>query len=213
MIVNSATLPNTELIERAVGGDEVATTVLLSLTYPSLRQHLQRRLPRDIQACIDVDDVVQDTQIQIFRNVATFRNTGPDSFYRWVATVGLYRLRNIIKAQRALKRGRGRTVGGSTSSAESGSNHALLDWLRGPENTPSHHAARSEAQDALSASLAELPEHYRQAVRLVYLEGRSVEEVARIMGRTERAIHNLCHKAKAQLHLAMGSTSRFFSRP
>lgn len=202
-----------ELVERAVGGDEVATTVLLSISYPRLRRHLQRRIPRDIQAFIDVDDVVQDTQIQIFRNISTFRSTGPESFYRWMATVALYRLRNIIKAQRALKRGQGRTIGGTARSEETGTSHSLLDWLRGPDNTPSHHASRVEAEDALGMSLAGLPEHYRQAVRLVYLEGRSVEEVARIMGRTERAIHNLCYKAKEQLHLAMGSTSRFFSRP
>lgn len=205
--------PTSGLIERAVAGDEVATTVLLSICYPRLQQHLQRLIPRDIQACVDVDDVVQDTQIQVFRNIGTFRCAGSDSFYRWVATVALYRLRNIIKAQRALKRGRGRTLGSSIRSDESGSAHSLLDWLHGPDNTPSHHASRTEARDALGISLESLPEHYRQAVRLVYLEGRSVEDVARIMGRTERAIHNLCHKAKDQLHRSMGSTSRFFSRP
>lgn len=206
------TSPTVELVERAIGGDEVATTVLLSISYPRLRQNLQRRIPRDIQGLVDIDDVVQDTQIQIFRNIATFRSTGPDSFYRWMATVALYRLRNIIKAQRTLKRARGRTLGGTARSEEGGSTHSILDWLRGPENTPSHHASRIEAEDALGMSLAGLPEHYRQAVRLVYLEGRSVEEVARIMGRTERAIHNLCYKAKEQLHLTLGSTSRFFSR-
>lgn len=187
-------------------------TVLLSIIYPWLHQHLQRRVPRDIQGCVDVDDVVQETQIQIFRNAGTFRCSGPSSFYRWVATVALYRLRNIIKAQRAIKRGRGRTVGSGAGSTHSESTRSAMDWLRGPENTPSQHASRVEAQEALSASLADLPEHYRQAVRLVYIEGRSVGEVARIMGRSERAIHNLCHKAKEQLHLAMGSTSRFFSR-
>ena len=204
--------PPGELIDRAVAGDEVATTVLLSAIYPQLQQHLQRRIPRDIQAFIDVDDLLQETQIQVFLNVTTFRCTGPNSFYRWVATVGLYRLRNIIKAQRALKRGGGRTMGGGPGSTLSGSTHFPMEWLHGPDNTPSHHASRVEAQDALSASLAGLPEHYREAVRLVYLEGRSVQETARLMGRTERAIHNLCHKAKEQLHLAMGSTSRFFSR-
>lgn len=213
MNTSSGPSPTVELIGRAIGGDEVATTVLLSITYPRLRQHLQRRIPRDIQGFIDVDDVVQDAQIQIFRNISTYRCTGPESFYRWMATIALYRLRNIIKAQRALKRGRARTLGGTIRSDETGSTHSLLDWLRGPENTPSHHASRMEAEDALGMSLAGLPEHYRQAVRLVYLEGRPVEEVARIMGRTERAIHNLCYKAKEQLHLAMGSTSRFFSRP
>src|SRR6185295_18881974 len=144
--------------------------------------------------------------------ISTYRCTGPESFYRWMATIALHRLRNIIKAQRALKRGRARTLCSTLRSEKTGSTHSLLDWLRGPDNTPSRHAAQIEAEDALEVSLAGLPEHARQAVRLVYLEGRSVDEVARIMGRTERAIHNLCYKAKEQLHLALGSTSRFFSR-
>ena len=159
-----------------------------------------------------MDDVVQDTQIQIFRNIRSFKNNGEDSFYRWVATVALYRLRNIIKAQRSLKRGQGRTTSGTGHSPGTDSTYSLLDWMRGPENTPSQRASLAEAQSALEQSMAALPAHYRQAVRLVYLEGRSVQEAAQIMGRTERAIHNLCHKAKEQMHLTMGSTSRFFSR-
>src|SRR5262245_49334647 len=57
----SETPATVELVERAIRGDEVATTVVLSITYPRLRQHLQRRIPRDIQGFVDVDDVVQDT--------------------------------------------------------------------------------------------------------------------------------------------------------
>jgi DNA-directed RNA polymerase specialized sigma24 family protein len=143
-------------VKRAVAGDEVATTVLL-IIYPRLQQNLQRRIPRDIQALIDVDDVVQDTLIQIFQKIATFHSTGPDSFYRWVATIALYRLRNIIKAQRALKRGRGRTLSGIAKSEDPGSTQWLLDWLQSPENTPSHHASRTEAQYALACLLIVCP--------------------------------------------------------
>jgi RNA polymerase sigma-70 factor (subfamily 1) len=203
--------PTAGLVERAASGDTVAITVLLTFVRGRLRTHFERRIPRDLQSCVDVDDLLQETQIQVFHHIRTFQSTGPDSFYRWVATIGMHRLRNLIKAQRAQKRGRARTIS-SQGGNNDGSNTSLLEWLMGPENTPSQHAARNEATDALAVALAHLPEHYRQAIRLVYIEGRSVAEAARIMGRSARAVHNLCYKAKEQLHLSLGSTSRFFSK-
>ena len=201
-----------ELIHRATGGDSIAITVLLTFVYAELRAHLERRVPRDIQSCIDVDDLLQETQIQVFHHIGGFQGRGMASFYRWVATIAMHRLRNAIKAQRALKRGRGVTLS-CTSPPDASGSFALLEQLMGPENTPSHCASRKELHEVLSTALGGLPEHYRQVVRLVYLEGRSVEDAAKIMGRSQRAIHNLCYKAKAQLHQIMGSTSRFFSRP
>ena len=40
-------------------------------------------------------------------------------------------------------------------------------------------------------ALQTLPEHYRQAVGLVCLEGRPVAEAAALMGKTQRAVHGL----------------------
>lgn len=202
-----------ELIVRASDGDQVALTVLLAYLRDRLLIHLKQRIPRDLQSRIDIDDLLQETQIQVFRHMGTFQVRGADSFYRWVATIGIRRLRNQIKALRAQKRGRAQTFSEGDQFSPDRSLSLLLECISGAENTPSRHASRNEACDALSAALTHLPDHYREAVRLVCLEGRSVSEAARIMGRTDRAIHNLCHKAKEQLHRAMGSTSRFFSRP
>jgi len=196
-----------------MAGESVAVTVLLACIHSRLRAHLERRLPRDLQPFLDVDDLIQETQIRVFHNINSFRLLGADAFYRWVATIAMHNLRNTIKAQRTLKRGGAKTLSGNDRPDGLDSLDSLLNRLIGPENSPSHHASRNEATDALAAALAHLPEHYRQAIRLVYLEGRPVEEAARIMGRTDRAIHNLCYKAKEMLHVAMGSTSRFFSRP
>lgn len=209
---NNTPNPTAELVQRAASGDSVAITVLLTFVHGRLRAHFERRIPRDLQSCVDVDDLLQETQIQVFHHVQSFRSMGPDSFYRWVATIGMHRLRNLIKAQRSQKRGRARTISNPEGANADGSYPSLLDWLVGPENTPSQHASRNEAKDALTAALAHLPEHYRQAIRLVYIEGQSVAEAARIMGRSVRAVHNLCYKAKEHLHVSMGSTSRFFSK-
>jgi len=199
-----------ELVRRATAGDTVAVTMLLTQTHARLRAHMESRIPQSLRASLDVDDLIQETQIQVYRHVQTFVPQGPNAFYRWTATIALRRLRNAIKACRSQKRGGGQTLTGA-SLANDGSIMALLDLMSGPEKTPSHHAARHEALAAMTQGLELLPEHYREAVRLVYLEGLGVAEAAALMGRTPRAIHNLCHKAKELLRGILGSSSRFLS--
>ncbi len=199
-----------EYLQRAIAGDTVATTVLLAHVHARLADHLTRRIPRSLQSRIDAEDLLQETQVEVYKHVTRFEPRGEDSFYRWVATIALRRLRNAIKAHRTIKRGGGWGHVGGGSFEESAI--ALLDWMAGPEKTPSHSAARHEAVGAVQAALDALPAHYREAIRLVYLEGRSVAEAAAVMHRTERAVHNLCHKAKIRLRELLGSSSRFLSR-
>ena len=80
---------------------------------------------------------------------------------------------------------------------------ALLDLMAAPTDAPRRVAAGREAVRAVQAALEQLPHGYSEAVRLVYLEGRSVAEAAEIMERTDRAIHNLCRSVDAR---SFGST-------
>jgi len=196
------------LVERASAGDEVAATVLLTRSHERLHRFVTARIPRDLQSVVDADDVLQDTKVAAYRNLRGFEHRGPDSFYRWLATIALRRLRNDIQRHRAVKRG-GRHLDVSTIPDKS--IVTMLDLMASPEKSPSRRVARVEAVDAVSAALELLPEHYRQAVQLVYLDGLSHEEAARRMGRTASAVHNLCHKAKRKLMDVLGSRSRYLS--
>ena len=88
----------------------------------------------------------------------------------------------------------------------------LIKLIEARDRTPSSIAASHEVNAAVGAALKELPEDYRDAVRMVYLEGLTVAQAAEAMGRTDRAIHNLCFKAKKKLQDLLGSESRFLSR-
>ncbi len=198
-----------ELIQRANNGDRVATTVLLTQVHQRLKRHIAIKIPRDIQSVIDADDILQETQINVYRYLNQFEDRGEDSFYRWVATIAIRLLRNTIKAQRTQKRGGGRVGITSVGRSLEDSVTTLLDLMESPVDTPSQCVAGQEATNALNEVLIQLPEHYQQAVRMVYLEGRSVAEAAEVMGKTQRAIHNICNKAKHQLRNFLGSGSRY----
>jgi len=76
--------------------------------------------------------------------------------------------------------------------------------MRGAERTPGENsvgrgASSEEALAALDGELAGLPSSQRQAVMLRYLEGRSVEEAARVSGVTPEALSKRANRGLAGL--------------
>jgi RNA polymerase sigma factor (sigma-70 family) len=135
---------------------------------------------------------------------------GSGSFERWVTAIAVRQLRGAVRRQRTAKRGGGRATVNQLRSVED-SAVALLDMLCGPDHTPSRCIAKKEAVGAVQTAMMELPEHYRQAVWLVHIEGRQVRDVAAQMGRTHRAVNGLCRRGLKLLKAQLESASRFLS--
>jgi RNA polymerase sigma factor (sigma-70 family) len=202
---------NSEMIERALRGDRLALTILLAESEDTLRDRLAPRIPADLQSLFDVDDLLQEIHADVFRGIGDFQARGADSFDRWLAAVALRRLRMEIRRFSAAKRGGGRMRVDRVRDHLDESAVTLLKLLEAADQTPSRVAAGKEAVVAVQAALKELPDDYREAVRLVYLEGQPVAQAALALGRTQRAVHNLCYKAKRKLREMLGTRSHFLS--
>lgn len=193
------------LVRDAARGDHAAIKLLLIESHQRLRNHLTRRTPSSLRSVIDTEDILQEAHVEMFQNLAAFEPSGPDSFYRWVATIALNRLRSMVRRHRAMKRGGGQYPINEDSAVE------LFNTLAGSVKTPSQSVARHEAIAAVKAALEQIPEHYRRAVQLVHLDGLPVREAAAHMGRTDRAVHGLCRRGLAQLRDQLVSASRYLS--
>lgn len=203
--------PAADAIQRAIAGDQVALTLLLTTHRRSIRDYVASRIPANLRGALDADDLVQDAYAEVFRHIADFEPRGEDSFGRWVRTIALRKLRDAVKMRRADKHG-GQNVQVHALPAGVGESVVmLLDLMAGDEKSPSRCAAGAEAAAAVRAALDLLPDDYREAVSLVYLQGLPVKDAAASMSRTERAVHNLCHKAKSRLRELLGTQSRFLS--
>lgn len=198
-----------DLIQRAVAGDQVALTLLLKDGRRRLCERLVGRVPGELRATIDVDDLAQQAHVVAFRRIKDFVPAGPDGFYRWVEAIALGKLRDAMKGYRAAKRGGGKAAGVVAAGNADQSVVALLDMVAAQGLSPSRSAAWHEQIEALQTALAVLPEHYRQALTLVYIEGRPVAEAAAIMGRSERSLHGLCRRAIECLRSELLSTCIF----
>ncbi len=186
------------LLRSAVAGDSSALAALLTEAEESLRQRIAPRIPSDLRAHLGADDVLQEVYIEVFRSIGRFEQRGPESFERWLATIALRCLRREVRRWRSAKRGGGwgrvQHVAAADESAVT-----LLRLMEASDSTPSRQAARLEECQALGDVLAGLPEGCAAAVQLVYLEGESLPEVARRLGKTERAVRSLCYRAKVAL--------------
>ena len=70
--------------------------------------------------------------------------------------------------------------------------------------TPEEQYLRDEQHRALHTALAALPEEQRAAVHLVYFEGLSYEDAARVMKKNKKQIDNLLYRAKTALRTELG---------
>lgn len=201
-----------ELVTRAVGGDLAAVKLLLIESEAMIRRRIERRVPAALRPAVGVEDIVQETHVEVFRRIGGFEVRDNRAFERWISTVALSRLRNALRAQRAARRGGGRLAAPVWRPDVDATTVALLGQIAGPNPTPSRCMARKEAVAALRAGLERLPEQYRQALWLVHIEQLPVRQAALALGKTERAIHGLCRRGLMHLRDELGDTSRFFSK-
>lgn len=203
----------THLLQRAIEGDDLALTLLLQRMRGDLVGWLTCHIPAAFASQVDAEGAVQDAHVEVFRNIARLRAESIADFDRWLRTIAIHKLRDQIKNARAAKRGGGKTpVTGHAAGNYDDSMVALFDQVASGGRTPSRSVARLEVIAGVQQALAELPEQYREAIRLVHVEGRSAADAARLLGRTERGVHGLVRRGMAELRRGLGDLERFLSR-
>jgi len=195
-----------DLAEQAAAGDRVALKLLLTRHHGALARYIERRMSGRLAGVVGTEDILQEAYLDAFRHVGTFRSTGPDAFYRWLATLALNRLRKALRQHRISMLLRvsafGRRDGGST--------WCRMHDVMTPGPTASRAAMRDEATQALERAMMDLPERYRMALWLVRISGLSIGAAAERMGCTERAIQGLLRRGRDLLRDRLGGTDPVF---
>ena len=83
----------------------------------------------------------------------------------------------------------------------------LVELLSAGSNSPSRSARRHEAVAAVRQAIDDLPDEYRTAVQLRYLDGLSLEEVAAQMQRSPRSVQGLLDRAREKMRAALDRLS------
>jgi len=72
--------------------------------------------------------------------------------------------------------------------------------VAGDTRQPAQETVRHQEQDCLALALERLTEDQRQVILLKFIEDREIAEVAEFLGKNERAIRSLQHRALAALN-------------
>jgi RNA polymerase sigma-70 factor (ECF subfamily) len=166
--------------------------------------YIKRHLPVRLASLIDPQDVLQDAYFEAFCRVAQFVPSDNTSVYRWLVTIARNRIAALIRSEQAIKRG-----GAAARADPGGSVVAMLAELAVYHRTPSKSTAAHELMSAVEQSLNRLPDDLQTAVRCRYIDGLSSAEIAAKMGRSVRAVHQLCYRGIQQVRLDLRSASLF----
>ncbi|HLE98305.1 MAG TPA: sigma-70 family RNA polymerase sigma factor [Gaiellaceae bacterium] len=132
----------------------------------------------------DVEEAVQDSFVQAWRNLDRFR--GEAALFTWLYRIG-------VNAALARTRRKGRAM----TSLESMDSEGASQVSR--EVTPEAAAEMRDVRDRVVAALARLPFEYREAVVLRDVVGLSNEEVARALDVSLAAAKSRIHRGRLQL--------------
>lgn len=169
------------LLDRARQGDRAALEELLAQQAPAIYR-FSLRMCRNTA---DAEDTLQDTLLSIASHLGEF--AGRASLSSWV-----FALTRSACARR--RRGLKNRPAESIDDAPP---------LRSARPSPEAHAGQHELTEALTASLEQLPEAYREVLLLRDVEGLSAIEAAETLGVSVDALKSRLHRARQALREAL----------
>jgi RNA polymerase sigma-70 factor (ECF subfamily) len=170
----------------------VPSTSNLSKTLEGFSEYLRLlarlQLRHKLAAKIDLSGVVQQTLFEAYQA----RDRFPLDAARQAAWLRRALANNLTDEIRRLgSRGQKRIDERSLEQALEASSARLEVWLAREESTPGQRAVRREELSRLAEALFHLPDDQRQAVELHHLQGLSLAEVGRCLGRSREAVAGL----------------------
>jgi len=174
----------TECLARAKQGDEKAVLEIFHYMYPHVAKLVQSNLPARESA----EDLIQQVCVKVTTHLHQFSGKVP--FLHWVSRIAVNTCLNQIRHEK--RRPEVRLADLSEDEAAVVQNLAATS----SELSVSDQVASRELVDKL---LATLKPHDRLLMRLMYLEGRALEDIAGLTGWSTSLIKVRAFRARAQL--------------
>ena len=146
---------------------------------------------------IEPSDLVQQTLLKAYTNREQFRGKGDAELVGWLKQILTNNLADEIRFHGREKRDAGRQVPLEASISDSFSR--LDSLLAASQSTPSEQAANHEQLLRLPDALDQLPVSQREAIVLHHLQGLSLAETAKQLGKTEPSVAGLLHRGLKKL--------------
>jgi RNA polymerase sigma-70 factor (ECF subfamily) len=158
------------LVDLARGGDVEAFALLYDHYHPSVYRFLYYRVGSVALA----EDLTSETFFRALRSMGSFRWQGKD-FGAWLTTIARNLATDHFKASRTRL---------ETATEDMSPHDSATD---GPEGA----VLASLTNEALLTALKELPTEQRECLVMRFLQGLSIAETAKVLGRSDGAVKQL----------------------
>ena len=194
-------------VAAAQQGDRLALAKLLTTCHPHLRSRAAAGMDAATRSRIGPDDILQEVYLVVARQIDRFENRGPESFLKWVHAILNNKLIDARRAAHCQVRDAGREI--RAQGVHDDSYWSLLDNVYAESGTPSRVVRREEALRALLSCITDLSDTHREVIRLRFLEGLSVDDVAARLGKTSGAVAAMSKRALDALRQSMDRMGEF----
>lgn len=172
-------------------GDQGALGRLLDMCRHYLLLVAGKELAPALRAKIAPSDIVQDTLMAAGRNYPRFLGGSEEELLAWLRGILRNNVADIHRQYNTEKRQASREV----PLAEVPRDEIPLD----PGDSPSWQVQVREQDEQLEKALQQLPEHYRQVLRMYSMEKWTFVQIAEKMGSTADAVRKLWGRAAEEL--------------
>jgi RNA polymerase sigma-70 factor (ECF subfamily) len=187
-------LSDEELVAACLSGKESAYAVLIERYSPKVYR-IAARICRDAG---DAEDAVQETFIQVVRDLQKWRPLAP--LEAWITTITVRVAQKVdMRTSRTTKRSSTLTPGGPDAPEREFADRHVHD--------PVAQVMAHELQADLGAALAQISTKHRAAVVLRFQEGLSVAEAAAILDLPEATVRTHTARGLRELREALGDNS------
>ena len=172
---------------KALQGNEAAVKLMLQQVLQPLYGFCLNRVGRNRHWC---EEIVQETMLRALRDLANYAPARSDNnLFPWLTGLA----RNEI--QRVLLREKAAT---SLDALSANLDPDLLGQYARLESEPfaDELLQREETRDLVNATLAQLPDHYRETLEAKYVHGKSQLEMAAAWQISEKAIESQLVRAR-----------------
>lgn len=202
-------LDDEQLAQQLLAGNERALAELFARHQPRLQTIVQFRLDRRLYGRVDADDVLQEAYLGAASRLQHFRQESDGSVFIWLRLITSQTLAEVHRRHLGVQqRDAGREV------SLHGSNHhstslSLVHHLLGTMTSPSQVVVRGETERQLTTAMDAMDEIDREVLALRHFEELTNQEVAEVLGISQKAASNRYVRALDRLRAMLAATPGF----
>jgi RNA polymerase sigma-70 factor (ECF subfamily) len=184
---------------RALRGEESAIQTLLGQVLQPLYGFCLYRVGKNRHWC---EEVVQETLLRALNDLPSYDPTrSGNNIYPWLVGLARNEITRVLHRERSAA---------SLPNLWANLDEELLGLYAKLESEPfgDDVLVREETRDLVNATMAQLPDHYRQTLQEKYVEGRSQREIAERWKLSEKALESQLTRARKAFRATFLALSR-----